>query len=333
MKMSDPLRMSSVLPTWEILKQYVEEQIGTGVYPVGSWLPSVRELAAELNVNRNTVSKVYQALGRDGVLEVERGKGVRVAAKPAEGRTAESRIELGIASIMREASLAGVSREWVLERVAASAEAAFGNRLVRLGFVECTMPDARQLAGDLSGFLNVSVTPVDLAELEREPQLAEQFDLVTTTFFHLQEVSAILPADTEPIGIHHAVSHESVLEIAKLRRGSTIVIVCPNSRTLERVRTIVETYAHGHVYSYVVDDRKQIERALGLADVAVDISATHDLVSRLAPDLPTITVSFHIERQSIDYLRDVVQRLAGQLATGGGRKARGSRRGRRAATS
>jgi hypothetical protein len=194
-----------------------------------------------------------------------------------------------------------------------------------MAFIECTMPDARQLAADLAGYLEVPVTPIDLADLERDPRIAGEFDLVTTTLFHLQEVAAILPQGAEPVGIHHAVSHESVLEIARLPPGSTIVVVCPNDRTLERVRTIVETYARGQIYSFVAEDRKNLERALTLADVAVDISATRELVKRLAPHTPTITVSFHIEKQSIDYLRDVVQRVASRLAAGGGRTERKKR--------
>jgi GntR family transcriptional regulator len=300
----------SPVATWQILKEYVEEQIATDVYPVGAWLPSVRQLGGQLGVNRNTVSKVYQALGRDGVLEVTRGKGVRVMAKPAAGRTAADRINGAITALVREASLGGIARDRLLAHFVAAADAVYGHRQVRMAFVECTMPDARQLAVDLGRHLSVSVTPIDLADLAAAPAMAADFDLVTTTFFHLQEVTAMLAGIVEPVGIHHAVSHQSVLEIARLRPGSTIVIVCPNERTLERIRSIVETYAQGRIYGFTIDEEAKVRQALSLADVAVDISLTHDAVASLAPDLSTITVSFHIEQQSIEYLRDVVQHLA-----------------------
>lgn len=42
-------------------------------------LPSVRQLAAQLRINPNTVSQAYRELEREGVLEVRRGQGTYVA--------------------------------------------------------------------------------------------------------------------------------------------------------------------------------------------------------------------------------------------------------------
>lgn len=315
--LSGPPTIRSAVPTWQVLKQYLEEQIGTGAYPVGAWLPSVRELAAQLSVNRNTVSKVYQALGREGVLEVERGKGVRVAQRPSETRSSATRIDGGIHALVREAALAGLSREWLLTRVTDIADETYGNRLVRAAFIECTPPDARQIAADLSRQLEVPVAAIDLADFLADPERTLPYDLVTTTFFHLQEVTAAIPEVQRPavVGIHHTVSHESVLQIARLRPESTIVIVCPNQRSLDRVRGIVETYARGQIYGVTTEDPAKVRSALAIADVVVDMSLTHDAVAELAPETPAITVSFHIERQSVDYLRDAVHRVARSLAT------------------
>jgi GntR family transcriptional regulator len=56
---------------------------------VGTAVPSVRELARELRVNPATVSKAYQRLTAEGALEVRRGEGTFVAARPAEAVAAE----------------------------------------------------------------------------------------------------------------------------------------------------------------------------------------------------------------------------------------------------
>jgi GntR family transcriptional regulator len=55
--------------------------IASGRLPVGSQLPTVRQLAVDLTVNANTVAKVYAHLERDGVLETRRGVGTFVAAR------------------------------------------------------------------------------------------------------------------------------------------------------------------------------------------------------------------------------------------------------------
>jgi GntR family transcriptional regulator len=52
--------------------------IARGVYRPGDKLPTVREVAARLKVNPNTVSKAYRDLERDGVLSSRRGTGVFV---------------------------------------------------------------------------------------------------------------------------------------------------------------------------------------------------------------------------------------------------------------
>ena len=52
--------------------------IARGVYRPGDKLPTVRDVAARLRVNPNTVSKAYRDLERDGVLNSRRGTGVFV---------------------------------------------------------------------------------------------------------------------------------------------------------------------------------------------------------------------------------------------------------------
>ncbi len=51
-----------------------------GRIPVNEMLPSVRQIAEDLQINPMTVSKAYSLLERDGVLERVRGQGMRVAA-------------------------------------------------------------------------------------------------------------------------------------------------------------------------------------------------------------------------------------------------------------
>ena len=46
-------------------------------------LPSVRQLAADLRLNPNTVAQAYRELERDGVVYVRRGQGTFVSERPA----------------------------------------------------------------------------------------------------------------------------------------------------------------------------------------------------------------------------------------------------------
>jgi GntR family transcriptional regulator len=61
----------------------VKEAVARGGLKPGDKLPAVRELAMELTINHNTVAKAYQALEREGVIEVIRGRGTFIAESPA----------------------------------------------------------------------------------------------------------------------------------------------------------------------------------------------------------------------------------------------------------
>ena len=50
-----------------------------GTLRSGDALPSVRQLAAELGVNPNTVKQAYHELEREGVVEMRRGQGTYMA--------------------------------------------------------------------------------------------------------------------------------------------------------------------------------------------------------------------------------------------------------------
>lgn len=70
---------SSSIPVWLQLKNRFIYLITSGFYLPGDQLPTVRGLAAEVEVNYNTVSKVYQSLEEDGYIVSKRRQGAFVA--------------------------------------------------------------------------------------------------------------------------------------------------------------------------------------------------------------------------------------------------------------
>jgi len=81
---------SSAVPIYCQLTEQIREQIAAGLLKPGQQVPSVRQLAADLAVNQNTVLKVYNELVREGVLTMERGSGTFVCDRVA-GRAEENR--------------------------------------------------------------------------------------------------------------------------------------------------------------------------------------------------------------------------------------------------
>ena len=70
-------------PIYEQIREKFIELIINNALREGDKLPSVRELASMLTVNPNTISKAYNKLEDEGMIETLKGKGtfVRVGAK------------------------------------------------------------------------------------------------------------------------------------------------------------------------------------------------------------------------------------------------------------
>ena len=69
---------TSGVPIYRQLMDQIRALVASGRLKPGDRLPSVRQMAADLQVNMMTVSKAYAKLESDGVLERERGLGMRV---------------------------------------------------------------------------------------------------------------------------------------------------------------------------------------------------------------------------------------------------------------
>ena len=71
-------------PVYLQLADQVKAAAASGALRTGECLPSIRPLAEELRVNRNTVAKAYTELKSQGVIETRPGKGcfIRSAQSP-----------------------------------------------------------------------------------------------------------------------------------------------------------------------------------------------------------------------------------------------------------
>lgn len=69
---------SEATPIYVQLRERVLAQILEGAIKPGDALPSVRQVAGELAINPLTVSKAYQTLADEGVVEKRRGLGLYV---------------------------------------------------------------------------------------------------------------------------------------------------------------------------------------------------------------------------------------------------------------
>jgi GntR family transcriptional regulator len=72
----------SPVPVYAQLCEQLMAAVARGSLRRGEQLPSVRDVAATLGINPNTVNRAYAELEREGVVETRRGRGTFVAAAP-----------------------------------------------------------------------------------------------------------------------------------------------------------------------------------------------------------------------------------------------------------
>ena len=109
-------------PIYAQLERGLRAAIATGNLGPGDQLPTVRQLAVELQVNANTVARVYAELERGGVLETRRGVGSFVTATPKQAhppREHDRRVRFFITRLLAEADAAGFTLDDVLSALAA----------------------------------------------------------------------------------------------------------------------------------------------------------------------------------------------------------------------
>ncbi|WP_166238950.1 GntR family transcriptional regulator [Paenibacillus turpanensis] len=107
----------SATPIWEQIVQQIKELILKKALQPNDKLLSVRELASILLVNPNTVSKAYQELERQNIIETRRGKGTFVTETlpqiGSEQRTDE--MKQALKRLVIEASYMGIGRDTLMQ--------------------------------------------------------------------------------------------------------------------------------------------------------------------------------------------------------------------------
>lgn len=84
----------STEPIYRQLMDQVRRMVASGQLSHADVMPSVRDIAQALTVNPMTVSKAYNLLELEGLLERKRGIGMLVAARQQEKNNLHSRTEL-----------------------------------------------------------------------------------------------------------------------------------------------------------------------------------------------------------------------------------------------
>jgi GntR family transcriptional regulator len=113
------IRPESGEPIYYQLIRQIKHAATSGILKPGDQMPTVRDLAARLVINPNTVARAYRELVRDGVLTATQGGGtfVKMEPQPLVRMERERRLEPFIQQLVAEARVLGISDENLLRQI------------------------------------------------------------------------------------------------------------------------------------------------------------------------------------------------------------------------
>jgi DNA-binding transcriptional regulator YhcF (GntR family) len=273
--------------------------IATGEYTPGERLPTVREMAAALRVNANTIRAVYSRLQDEGWVVARRKIGTVVTDEPP--RSHDAALELILERAFADAAAHGISGEELAAGAFARAAQGAAARARHLLFAECGRQEAESLAEQLASVFEGELDAVDgctINEVAERVAADPSIDAVVTTVHHAEEVRPLashlpvvsLMPSSELIG--------SVSEIARLAPGTRVGVPGPCRTPRKNVASTIRRLGHGlEVLETDTGDDPRI------AGCDVVIAWTDEVLAALPPGIRVLPWAGQIDPAGIAHLR------------------------------
>lgn len=313
-------RQSSV-PVHVQLTTQIRHLIEAGQLKPGMQLPTVRQLAGFLRINRNTAARALADLLKDGYLESQQGRGTFVVDRPPtrEGRAARS-LELLVEETLERARQLGFTHEELLVTVAARAPHASSNprpARVRALLVECNWEELTRYREELETALPLSVDRVLVEELParmaQEPGFLTGYRVVVTTFFHIHEVKAAVPAEGPPVvALLSEANISTLLRLTELPPGATVGLVCTTAAGSQNLLRSLQSAGLSNIAPVLAsaDDPWSLSRMLEITRIVLcSEQGAARIRKTLPPDVELIVSDRTLDRGGLELLRDLLTRL------------------------
>jgi len=83
----------SGVPIYVQLVDRIKQMVAAGQLPAGEQLPTIRQLAADLRINFNTVARAYAILDQEKISSTQQGRGTFIASRFSEEQIQRLRID------------------------------------------------------------------------------------------------------------------------------------------------------------------------------------------------------------------------------------------------
>jgi GntR family transcriptional regulator len=310
----------SAVPVHAQLLTQIRHLISTGRLKPGMQLPTVRQLAGFLRINRNTVARALAHLQQEGYLESRQGRGTFVVERaPTHQGPAARSLERLVEDALDRARRLGFTHDELLATIAALAPQGRPSRPVktRALLIECNEPELSHYRDQLEQELPLQVDRLLVdelaARLAREPGFLRSYRVVVTTFFHIHEVKQAVPSESPPtVALLSEANISTLLRLTELAEGTTIGLVCNSARGSQNLLSSIQSAGLAHLVPVLAaaDDPWSIDRMLEKTRTLVCSEQAVDEIRRRVPlDVELIIAHRRLDAGGIEMLRDLLFRL------------------------
>lgn len=296
------LNRDSCVPVKQQLQAQIRYQIAAGLLHPGDQLPSLRDLAAGLAINVNTVARAVEELVREGYLTSHQGKGIFVADDPP-GPAPGAALRSLLAGVLATADDWGMDAEELALDLLSQALLARGPQAAsgRVILVGTARADLRRLQRQLESQLpGAQVAPALPEELGQIPPSAP----VAATLFHAPALR-----DRQPVVLAGPDARAALQRLQGLPAGSCVAVAAADRVQAARVQQSLEQGGLGHLRFRAATDPEGLLPLLSEAACLLAAPSGYPLAdaARAArPDIPCIREPLVTPQEAVASLRRVL---------------------------
>ena len=300
----------SEIPVYRQLVDQINAEIRSGALKTGAQLPTVREMAAQMNLSCGTVKRVYDCLREMGDIEMTRRRGTFVKYVREDGDSRKVQAMTAIDRMFRQLSDLSFSpaeiqiflglkmREWGLRWSG-----------MRIALVTQYTELAALLERQLGRIGNVRVIVCGLRQMREYPySIDEESDVILAATQDSPSLLPILPDRTKLIKMAFAPAPECLCRISRF--PGRLGVACEGAPFAELVRGYLPEDRRAALRAFCTDAGGDVAAFLETIDALV-VPAGWDcpFADRLPEGAEILPFEYAIDEGSMIYLEERINRI------------------------
>ena len=300
------------LTFYDQIKGQLVSAIYCGKIEEGDRLPSIRELAEDLDVNYKTIRKVYLGLAREKYIEIVKGSGAFLQKRSGKNTYEQMRrraIYKLLGEVSQKAKNLGLSPQKFVRLLEGYSSGA-NLRKLHLAVIDHE-EEAFIFSRELKLRLGADVSPVSLSQIQGNGAagLLKNSDYLLTTSWHMEEVNEVAERYGKTV-VEIKPSHQIYTEILSAARDRNVAIVIQDEHTMhaswEIFMNIYYPSTEKKFWIAPIHREDLVEKIIQEADlIFVSPMCWDEMRKRTPTEKELKTYDNFISQETIDHLKEL----------------------------